>query len=131
MIRAVVTGLLCGWCAASAHSLHVNPATSSISLRGATTISLAVQNDADEPTPSSIRLEWLDPKDTIRGSAVESVRIAPGKSNVVLAFPFPKEAGAEMLWYRLRYRVHTEGGETGGILDLKRHGGEPPGGAGR
>ncbi|MBZ5620694.1 MAG: hypothetical protein LAQ69_18505 [Acidobacteriia bacterium] len=118
MIRAVVTGLLCGWCAASAPSLHVNPAASSISLRGPTTVSLAIQNDAGEPTASSIRLEWLDPKDTIRGSAVENVRIAPGKSTIVLACPFPMHAGPQALWYRLRYRIHTEAGEAGGMLTV-------------
>src|SRR5712692_5190428 len=118
MIRAVVAGLLCGWCAASAPSLHVIPAASSISLRGTTTISLAIQNDAAESTATSIRLEWLDPKDTIRGSAVESVLIAPGKTSVVMACPLPEDAGAEALWYRLRYRLHTEGGETGGMLTV-------------
>ena len=118
MIRAVVTGLLCGWCAASAPSLHVNPAASSISLRGPTTVSLAILNDATEPTASSIRLEWLDTKDTLRGSVAESVRIQPGKSNIVLACPFPKQAVPEALWYRLRYRLHTEAGETGGLLTV-------------
>jgi len=116
--RAVVAGLLAVVCAAAAPALHVDPASSGISLRGQTTITLAVQNDAGEPTEATIRLEWLDPSDTIRGSRVETLHVAPGKSDIAMPFRFPTESGAVGPWYRLRYRVHTDSGETGGILTV-------------
>jgi hypothetical protein len=76
----------------------------------ATKVSLAVVNPLGRELAARVRLEVLDPKGLVRGSAETDETIKRGASALVLSLPvklaeLSGNERNEMLWYRLRYRI--------------------------
>ncbi len=89
-----------------------------------TEIALAVENLTGRPLRAKIELEWVDPADLVDGKTERRETIAPGAGKLTIPFPLPKEVHEQdkTLWYRLRYRVAPESGNTflpvSGIISL-------------
>lgn len=89
-----------------------------------TEVALAVENLTGRPLRAKIELEWVDPADLVDGKTERRETIAPGASKLTVPFLLPKEIHEQdkTLWYRLRYRVAPESGNTflpvSGIISL-------------
>ncbi|HUK87023.1 MAG TPA: MG2 domain-containing protein, partial [Terriglobales bacterium] len=99
--------------AQSAPTLRVDEAATRVELASDhSVLSLAVVNPWDRPVAAQVRVEALDPQEKVRATADTQATLRPGASSISLpislAVPTEKEQ-AEVLWYRLRYRVVAPG----------------------
>ena len=81
-------------------------------------LALALENPSPNPVTAGIRLEWVNEKDESDSSLERSISVPPGRSESTIPFPIPSKTGNEPMWYRLRYHLLTDGGETAGTLSL-------------
>jgi hypothetical protein len=91
----------------------VDEATTRVQLAtGHSAVSLAVINPGKQAVTAQVRVEALDPQNKVRATAETQAKLRPGASSISLpislAVPTEKEQ-AEVLWYRLRYRVVAPG----------------------
>src|SRR5690349_4522771 len=94
--------------------LRVNEQACRILLKDlAPQVSLVVENGSRETISARIRLELLNPKDTVSAATESKVEIKTGSQKLPFTLPFktrnltPYEED-EALWYRLHYRIIPE-----------------------
>src|SRR5271157_2850389 len=82
---------------------------------GKTAIVLPFENPGTAPARVHATLEWLNPSGAVTAALGYAGDVACGASDVAIPFPLPPKSG---VWDRLRYRVHADGLDDGGILAL-------------
>ena len=110
---------------ATTAALRVNETATRVWPReGKTEIALAVENLTARPLRAKVELEWVDPNDIVDGKTERLETVAPGAGKLTIPFAMPKEIHVQdkTLWYRLRYRVAPESGNSfapvSGIVSL-------------
>jgi len=81
-------------------------------------LSLSLENPSLIPVTAGIRLEWVNERNEADSSIERTLSVQPGRSEAIIPFPLEASARTEPIWYRLRYRVLANGGETAGTLSL-------------
>src|SRR5574341_1286003 len=71
-------------------------------------VKLALENSRASALPAQIKLELINPRETIRATAMQEISIPSGSS--ISTIPLIKVGSSdydskELLWYRLRYRI--------------------------
>ncbi len=123
MTKAAALLFLClsALAAASAPAVSVDEAGTRVVLRNrSSAVSLALTNSGTEAVPAEIRLTWLSPDDAEQSVAERKIFATPGKSETLIPLPLTARESDQQIWYRLRYRVHTAGGESSGIIALSQ-----------
>lgn len=84
----------------------------------ATALRLPIQNPSGRSLTVSLELEWLTPSGEVVASQKRELSVPMGESQPVVAAPLPATCSSDAIWYRLRYRLSSEGAEGGGTLSL-------------
>jgi hypothetical protein len=85
-----------------------------------TTVTLSIHNSTGRPITSTVAVNVLDPQDHVRGDGQVKVEAAPGTSRAVITIQQPRNTllfeEKELIWYRLSYRVTTDGAPNASAL---------------
>jgi hypothetical protein len=90
--------------------LKVNESATRFLIQDQATVLLEVVNPASHSLAVHLNLDLLDPKDIPQGMAVRNLTLQPGLNKLSIPLTLTaqnlnKAADAELLWYRLRYRI--------------------------